>query len=321
MKRRLLPLILLALGQAGTACAAPPNAIMQDLKEAQTALAAADYPRAYELFLQQGAGNPLAQFTLGLFFQNGWGRKPDPTAACAWFEKAAGQSVPAAEHFWAECLAQGVGRAADIPAALGWYERAAAHGHLYSTCAAADYYIRGAGVPKDAARGLAMCTRVAQANSSPAMLRLAHYYRTGADVPQDLALARRWFQSAAELGNLEAQFNLGVMLSQGEGGAPDLNQALFWLETAASAGYAPAYLPTAVLYANAPVRKDTGALAPEHLAKIYLWAAAAQARAEGSDVRQQATAIENQVLSVMPAAWRADLDKKIAAHLAQYPKQ
>ncbi|HZX26486.1 MAG TPA: tetratricopeptide repeat protein [Telluria sp.] len=319
MKRILFPLMLLALGPH-TAARAEPNAIMQDLKPAQAALAAADYPRAFALFRHEADRNPLAQFTLALFYQNGWGRSRDPAAACGWFEKAAQQGVPAGEHFWGDCLAQGIGRTADITSALAWYDKAAADGHLFSQCAAADYYIQGKGVAKDVARGLGMCTRVAQANSAPAMLKLAHYYRDGRDVPQDLALARRWLQGAAELGNLEAQCDLGVMLSQGEGGDPDLNKALFWLETAASAGYAPAYLPTAILYANAPVQKDTGALAPEHLAKIYLWASAAKARGERPEVRARAAAIESQVLAVMPASWRPDLDRKVAAHLTQYPK-
>jgi TPR repeat protein len=319
MKRLFLPLVLLVVGQP-FAFAAKPNTILQDLKEAQTALAAADYPRAFELYRHEADHNPLAQFTLGLFYQQGWGRTRDPVRACSWFQKAAQHGVPTAEHFWGDCLAQGIGRNADIPAALDWYGKAAADGHLLSLCSAGDYYIQGKGVARDVARGLAMCTKVAQANSVPAMLTVARYYRDGRDVPQDLALARHWFQNAAQLGNVEAQYRLGVMLAQGEGGEPDLNNALFWLESAASAGYAPAYLPTAVLYANAPVQKDTGALAPEHLAKIYLWASAAKARSAEPVDRAQAEKIEAQVLTVMPANWRPDLDKQVIAHLAKYPQ-
>lgn len=318
MKLLLLPLVLLVLGQQ--AAAARPDSALQHLKEAQAALAAADYPRAYQLFRRQADRHALAQFTLGMFHQRGWGRAPDPVAACGWFDKAAQRGIPASEHFWGDCLAQGIGRRADIPAAIDWYGKAAAHGHLMSLCTAGDYHVQGKGVPRDPARGLAMCAQAAQANSSPAMLKLAHYYRDGHHVAQDLALARRWFQSAAELGDMEAQFNLGVMLSQGEGGEPDLNKAMFWLETAAGAGHAPAYLPTAVLYANVPVQKETGVLAPEHLAKIYLWTAAAKAGGERPEVRAQAAAIEAQVLTVMPPAWRHDLDQKVAAHLAKYAK-
>ena len=315
MKRIALSLMLLG---AGNLAAAAPNTMLQELKEAQSALAASDYPRAYDLYNKKAGQNGFAQFMLGMFHQQGWGRARNGEAACAWFAKAAQRGIPAAAHFWGDCLAQGIGRPPDLPAALVWYGKAADGGHLISLCTAGEYHIRGQGVPKDAARGLAMCTQVAQANSAPAMLKLAHTYRAGRDVPQDLAAARRWFQSAAELGAAEAQFHLGVMLSQGDGGESDLDKALFWLETAASAGHAPAYLPTAVLYGNAPVQHDTGVLAPEHLAKIYLWASAAKAGAEQPEERKHAAVIESQVLSVMPASWRPELDQQVSAHLAKH---
>jgi hypothetical protein len=312
---------LLVAGSVHAAATAGAGA--HDLDAAQAALSAKDYRSAYARYrrLALERHNGLAQFMLGMFQQNGWGRRPDPVAACAWFDKAARQHVPGGEHAWGDCLAQGIGHAADIPAALGWYDLAASHGHLISWCTAADYYIEGKGMPKDVQKGLALCTKVALANSPPAMLKLAHYYQDGGAVPQDLAAARYWYDQAAQRDVPEAQFHLGVMLSQGEGGKPDLKTALFWLETAASNGYAPAYLPTAILYANAPVQAQTGALAPEYLAKIYLWTGAALARSSSPEERAQAEKIEAQVLTVMPAAWRPDLDKLVAAHLAKYPVQ
>lgn len=316
--KRILSLFFLLLAGHGLACAAPDQDWARRLATAQAALAARDYPTAYTRYQKQAKDNPLAQFTLGLFYREGWGRDKNPVAACGWFEKAAGKHIPAAEHFWGDCLAQGIGRAVDIPGALAWYDKAATHGHLISWCAAADYYIQGKGVDRDAARGLALCTQAAQANSPPAMLKVADYHRNGGTVPQDLPTARYWYQQAAERQIAEAQYRLGVMLAQGEGGAPDPEAALFWIESAASAGYAPAYLPTAILYANAPVQADTGALAPEHLAKIYLWNSAAKARATDPAQLAEIARIESMVLAIMPAAWYPDLDKKVAEHLSKH---
>lgn len=316
--KRILAIILLSLALPGSALAAKPTDGEAQLKLAQTALAGGDYQTAYTRYLGLGKSNPLAQFMIGLFHQHGWGRAKNPETACAWFEKAAEKHIPAAEHFWGDCLAQGIGRTADIPAALAWYDKAASHGHLISWCSAADYYIQGKGVAKDVPRGLALCAQVAQANSPPAMLKLARYYQQGHDMPQDLAAARRWYREAAQRRVSEAQYQLGLMLAQGEGGEADLDAALFWLETAAGEGYAPAYLPTALLYANAPPQPDTGALAPEHLAKVYLWTAAAKARSSDPEQLAEAAKLETLVLAVMPAAWRPDLDRKIAEHLAKY---
>ena len=112
------------------------------------------------------------------------------------------------------------------------------------------------------------------------------------------------------------------MLSEGLGGDPDPRIALFWLEIAAGEGYAPAYLPTALLYANASPQPETGALAPEHLAKIYLWLNAAK-KTPGNSAGQEEEIdrIEKMVLEVMPASWRGQLDKQVDGHLAAFSRQ
>ncbi|MFT3858105.1 MAG: tetratricopeptide repeat protein [Aquabacterium sp.] len=312
---------ILAFTLPALALARAPDARAQEqqLQAAQVKLAAGQHDQAWRLYRPLAAhGHPLAQFVVGQFFQQGWGRPADPVAACTWFEKAAHKHVPYAEHLWADCLAQGVGRLADIPQALAWYERAAEDGHWLSLCTAAGHLIRGEGVAKDVARGLALCTRAAQADSPPAMLALARHLDEGGDVPQDLVTARHWYEQAAQRRVPAAQYRLGVMLAEGLGGPADPDAALFWLESAASAGFAAAYLPTAVLYGNAPVQADSRALAPAYLAKAYLWAAAAKARP--TDEREQARArlIEGQILAVMPASWRPDLDRKVAEHLTRF---
>jgi uncharacterized protein len=290
----------------------------RQLQMAQAALTAGQYAQAWKPYRSLAdKGHPLAQFVVGQFLQQGWGRPVDAAAACTWFRKAAQQRVPYAEHLWADCLAQGIGRKADMAQAVSWYERAAEDGHWLSGCTAARHLLRGEGVPKDAARGLALCTRAAQSDSPPAMLQLAQLVDEGGAAPQDLPAARYWYEQAAQHRLREAQYRLGVMLAQGLGTQADLDRARYWLETAASAGYLPAYLPTAELYGNAPVQAGTGALAPEHLAKVYLWSAAARARQTDPRLREQASQIEAQALAVMPASWRTELDRKVAEHLAR----
>lgn len=322
MMRWISGIIILGLVSCNVLAAPGPNHWAQDLDAAYKALAAQQYPKAYDLFLASAEQNPLAQFSLGMFYREGWGRPSDPVKACTWFEKSAQRHIPAAEHFLGDCLAEGIGRTADIPAAIQWYEKATSHGHLISQCAIADFYIQGKGVPQDINRGISLCTQIAQSNSSSAMLKLANYYQQGKYLPQDLATARYWYQQAAESHAMEAQYQLGMMMMQGLGGDVNLDAALFWLETAASNGYAPAYLPTAVLYANVPVQKETGALAPEHLAKIYLWTTAAKALIQRPGYQDQQALIEqleSAMQKIMPASWRPDLDKQVSAHLAKYP--
>jgi TPR repeat protein len=316
LKTRLLFILLLLVTMSAAFAGVDLSA---DLKPAQQALASGDYRTAYSRYARFATSNPLAQLTLGLFHHNGWGRPVDEVAACRWFEKSARHKIPAAQHYLGDCLVKGIHRAANPEAALDLYRDAAASGHLISLCSAADLYIKGQGVAKDVKLGLELCAQAAQTSSPPAMLRLADYLQQGTDVPQDLAAARYWYQQAAERQVAEAQYQLGRMLAGGLGGEADLGVALLWLETAAAEGYAPAYLPTAILYANASVQPDTGALAPEHLAKIYLWLMAAKARNTDPAQGEEIGRVEAQVLAVMPAGWRPELDKKVATHLARFP--
>lgn len=315
MKRHFLSIVLLL---AMVPVAQASTNLNAELQAANQALAARDYDKAYALFASHAAKNPLAQFTLGLFYQNGWGRPADPIKACRRFEIAAHGNIPAAQQFFGDCLAHGTGRAVDGKTAVAWYRKAGANGDFIALCSAGSLYIAGKIVEKDVQQGLALCTQAAQANSPPAMLKLADYYRKGTVVPKNLTSARYWYQQAAERNVPEAQYRFGIMLGEGQGGTPDPAKARFWLETAASAGYTAAYLPTAILYANVKPDPKTGALAPAYLAKIYMWNSAA--RASTSDPAQLAeiTRIAKLVDKVMPPSWKPELDKKVAAHLAKY---
>lgn len=300
---------------------APARDLAKELAPAQKALAARDYATAHREFAAHAADNGLAQFSLGLFEREGWGRPVDPVAACAWFDKSARHAIPAAEQFFGDCLAQGIGRPVDGPGALRWYRQAGESGVTVALCAAGELLIAGAIVPKDVGQGLALCTAAAQADSAPAMLKLADYYREGKSVPQNLRLARYWYDQAAQRHVHEAQFRLGVMLSEGEGGEPNLAQARFWLEHAAMEGYASAYLPTAILYANAAPDPHTGALTPDDLAKVYMWNRAARARTTNPAQLAEIARIDQLVARAMPEQWQPELDRRVADHLAKYPEQ
>ncbi|WP_139168672.1 MULTISPECIES: tetratricopeptide repeat protein [unclassified Duganella] len=316
---RFLLLVLLTALLAPLAAAAPAPDYAGQLKHAYSLLASGDYSRAYSAFQRQAAANPLAQFTLGQFHQNGWGRPVDRDAACAWFAKAAGRKVPTALHYHGDCLMRTPDAPGHAASALASYLAAADNGHKISLCMAAEFYIRGRYVASDVAHGLALCAAAAQANSPPAMLRLAQYLQHDANVPVDLAGARHWYRLAAERNVSEARYQLAIMQSQGDGGAVDVEAALAGMESLAAEGHVAAYLPTAVLYAHQPPQPDSGALSAEHLAKTYLWASAAKASLPpDSALAAAAEQLLTSVLAVMPADWRPALDARVATHLAKF---
>lgn len=320
MRLLLVFFILLATTPATTMANSSAGRSTDELKRANKALADKHYSLAFTEYTRHAEKNGLAQFSLGLIEQRGWGRPPDPIAACKWFGRAAHSGIPTAQQFFGDCLAQGIGRPADGPAAMRWYTAAADQGLASAACDAGELLIAGKVVSQDVPKGLVLCTGAAQAGSTPAMLKLAALYSDGGVVAQDLPRARFWYNEAAQRRVLEAQFRLGVMLSEGLGGEADVLQARFWLEHAASEGYAPAYLPTAILYANAPLEPSTGALSAEDLAKIYLWNSAAKASTQDPAQLAEIAHIESLTLKVMPPQWKPALDQRVAAHLAKFNK-
>lgn len=298
-----------------------PSAIARDLagelKPGQAALAAGDYPTAYRAYLEHGDGNPLAQFSLGLFHQYGWGRPADQAAACRWQEKAAAGGIPAAQQLLADCLRHGVHRPADPAAAAHWYERAALSGILIAPCSLAELYMAGEGVAKDPRKALELCRQAAEKGLPTAQLRLARLLLEGDTAVRDPQQALRWMRAGASAGNAEAQYRLGLMLRDGIGAPADAASARWWLESAAAQGWLPAYAPTAELYLHAPPDAVAGAPAAADLAKAYLWSSAAVWRAAEREDSAQAQALLAQVIALLPPAWRTDLDQRVSEHLAR----
>jgi TPR repeat protein len=311
-----------ALAGAGWA---PPGAhaaadLARELKEAQAALAAGDYDKAYPQYLHfaEKKNNPLAQFTLGMFHRLGWGRPVDRAAACAWYERAAEGKIPTAAHFLGECFEQGIGRPADPARAAVWYERAAGLGHYMSLCSLAGLYMSGRGVPKDAKKGLALCRQAAERGAVPARVRVGRYLLEGEESIRDPEAAHAWFEAAAAT-SPEAQYYLGLMHRDGLGHAKAPDEARSWFERAASRGYVPAYFQTARLYLAISPDLKIGRPSEDHLAKAYMWLSATAKRSRNADELKQTGALLDQVLAIMPKTWVPTLDERVAAHLAEHP--
>lgn len=289
------------------------------LKKAQDILSRQDYSRAYAEYLRHAEKkkNPLAEFTIALFYEFGWGRPKDPPAACRWYERAAQAKLPAAEHFFGDCLVKGLNGPADPARAAVLYEDAAKGGHWISNCALAELYQRGTGVPKDPARSIALCEQAAGQGIVKAMRLTGLLYLVGDAAARDPIKGRAWLEQAAQRGDAEARYRLGLLDRDGESKNPE--QARYWFESAAAQGYAPAYFPTAELYFSAPRDPATGQLSPEHLAKAYLWLSATLRRAPSLAETRRVSEMLEQVHAVMPVSWKPELDAKLARHFASFP--
>ena len=143
------------------------------------------------------AGNPEAQFRLGVMYGNGDGVALDHAQACEWFEKAAAQ------------------------------------GHENSLITLAWMYANGTGVDVDEDRSRELYLAAAELGSAKAQYVVATMYRFAQyGVEKDMALAVDWYLKAADQGMPTAQLALGKLLMEGKGVMQDDNAALQWLSLA-----------------------------------------------------------------------------------------
>ena len=313
----LLTRVLIGLLWIPTLFAQPQPNNPKALTEAQQWLADGKYQKAYEVFHYhaQERQNSLAQFTLGLFHQQGWGIEIDSKKACRWFEKSAKGRIPTANHFFAQCLQNGTHQPADYTSAIHWYQKAAELGHTISLCSIAELTMQGRGTLKNPRKALEQCQQAALADSVPAQLQMGHFFLHGDESIRNPREAVAWFNYAAEKGSLEAHYQLGMInLNTFNDGARALN----WFETAASRGYLPAYFPTAQLYFNAPLSDETKLPAADNLAKAYLWLSATKQLSKDKSELLSTNEMLGKVEQIMPASWKKDWNQKVSKHLSTF---
>ena len=109
-----------------------------------------DYERAFPLLLQLAEEeNDVAQFVIGLCYQDGTGVKQNNKKAVMWYEASAKQGNVDAACNLADCYREGIGTEADQKEAFGWYKAAANQGDAYAENCLGTCYMLGFGVKKD----------------------------------------------------------------------------------------------------------------------------------------------------------------------------
>lgn len=289
------------------------------MKDAQAALAAGNYEKAFADYRAAANDdkNALAQFSLGLFYQNGWGHVADKAIACQWFEKAAQGGIPTAQHLTGVCFEEGIHHPTDTAAAANWFQKAAQTGHIHSYCHLGNLYMTGQGVPKDPVKALALCHPAAQQGSIPAQIWMGKFYLQGDTSIQNMQEAYRWFEAAAQKQNSEAFYYLGILMDKGlsQEHTPQKTRQMF--EQAAALKFVPAYFQTGKSFYTAEADPKTNQLSAEHLAKAYVWLSASVQRSENPQEIMTAKEMLQQILAVMPTTWLAELDHEVAQHLLE----
>ena len=286
------------------------------LHEAQSLLAEEKYAEALKAFKQHSKDNGLAQFSIALFHQLGWGVSKNPKLACDWFARAADNQVPSAQQQLGLCYLSGEYKPGQENAALALFEQAYANGIKAAACQAGVMYVEGKHVTRQIAKGIRLCTEAASQGARDAQSLLGQWLFDGRYVEQNHEQACALLSEAANRNEPVAAFYLARIYDQGIERDQDLKLARYWYESSAQAGHIPAYLPTAALYWQAFSEQKEPA--PDLLAKTYLWAKTTRLANDDIQVRQHADNILAQVAKHMPGSWQQDLDPKVLAHINKH---
>jgi TPR repeat protein len=141
--RPLIPVFAGALVWAGAVIAAP-------LDDGVNAARTGDYPTAFRLLTPFAeAGNPDAQFVLGVLYERGRGVPEDTEVAARWYRRAAEQGLPEAQNNLGALYSAGEGVPHDHAEAKKWWSLAAERGFGRSQLNLAGLYLEGEGVSQD----------------------------------------------------------------------------------------------------------------------------------------------------------------------------
>lgn len=186
------------------------------------------------------AGDPSAQFNVGVLHDEGLGTDRNTDEARRWWKLAAEQGLPEAHHNLALLeidLASRPEGGGDLEAALTHLDQAAESGHLAARYTLGKLYEYGLGVEQDPARSAEHIRRAAEAGLAKAQYNMGKRYRDGLGVEQDDTVAAEWFRRAAMAGHPGGQDHLARRLRDGQGIEADPVEAMAMAILAARAGH------------------------------------------------------------------------------------
>jgi localization factor PodJL len=149
---------------------------------------------------------------------------------------AAAAGNPAAEYEIGMRYSEGRGVPANLETAVQWFERAANKGVAPALYRLGSLYEKGQGVKKDLEKARQFYIAGADKGNAKAVHNLAVLYAEGIDGKPDYRTASQWFRKAADKGVADSQYNLGILYARGIGVDQNLAESYKWFALAAQQG-------------------------------------------------------------------------------------
>ena len=197
------------------------------------------HQKAYLLFMQASErGHPLAQFNLGLCYENGKGVEKDLARAVECYKNAAAQGQAGAMYNLALLYMEGGGGLPNDPdKSIELLKGAAENGLCKAQSYLGLYYADESSSHCDYEKAVPYLKMAAAKKDPSAEYNLGICYERGLGIERDMPKAASLYMAAAEHGHTGAQYNLGVFYEHGLGGfAVDKKEAARFYRMATEAG-------------------------------------------------------------------------------------
>lgn len=197
-----------------------------------------DYERAMQLYaLSAQQGMVQAQFNLGLMYDRGEGTAQDYREAYYWYQQAAEEGSADGQYALGTMNFYGQGRPQNYPEAIRWYQESARQGHRDSQFNLGVMHMNGLGTDRNPVVALTWFTMAADGGSADAQYNAGLMYASGMGTERSFTQARDYLIMAAEQNLRDAEAQLGLLYVSGDAEVPrDYEQARYWFNRAAHRG-------------------------------------------------------------------------------------
>jgi len=156
------------------------------------------------------SGNAEAQYEMGNWHSEN-GPKPDLPRSVEWLRKAAAQNHAKAQFLLGHAYAKGKGVPKNENEAKAWYEKAAQQGEpMAQHSLGLLLHPTSKTSVQNHAESFKWFQKAAAGGYADAQFMLGIEYEFGVIVPKDAAKAREWYEKAATQGNEQAKKKLGL---------------------------------------------------------------------------------------------------------------
>ena len=171
-------------------------------KIARDAYNAKNYAKAMKYYLYAANKNhDLAQYMIGVMYNNGEGVTQDSAEAFKWYLKAAEQGHVFAQYNIGCMYDSGEGVQQDYSEALKWYLKAAEQGDDYAKYNIAVMYSKGQGVRQNYTKSFEWFLQAAEQDNTYAIKAVGDCYYDGLGVEKNIDKAVSWYRRGADKGD------------------------------------------------------------------------------------------------------------------------